>query len=167
IPDAIGISALAKSGVVESKIADVAVNKNKIAANSIGNRTLMDRGVFTENIAKWAVGNDQLATGSVDERVANFDSVEVNRGVLYPLQSFKFSSSVPTVGSKTRNTILEAKVIGAESGYVYQIDSIRRGLSGNIGLRVSRWKAPYNGVLYPSGRSLVFDNMNEDVLVIQ
>src|SRR5699024_989737 len=89
IPGAIGISALAKGAVVESKIADGAVTKNKIASNSIGNRTLMDRAVFTENIAKWAVGNDQLATGAVDARVADFDSVDVNRGELYPLQSFK------------------------------------------------------------------------------
>lgn len=167
VPGGVGISALATGAVTNSKIADGAVTKDKIAPNSISNRTLMDRGVFTENIALWAVGNDRLATGAVDARVADFDSVEVNRGELYPLQSFKFSSSIPDVGSKTRNTILEAKVIGAEPGYVYQIDSIRRGLSGNIGLRVSRWKAPKNGVLFPSGRSLVFDNMNEDVLVIQ
>lgn len=166
IPGAVGISALAEGAVTNSKIANGAVTKDKIAPDSIGNRTLMDRGVFTENIALWAVDNDRLATGAVDARVANFGTMDLNAGKLFPLTNFDLDGSNQSYTEKVMDSIIDVTVHGAQHGKVYQLDSVRNGLSGNYGVRVSSFDAPVNGSLDSSTRKLVFDLINNDVQLI-
>lgn len=166
IPGAIGISALAEGAVTNSKIADEAVTKDKIASDSIGNRTLMDRGVFAENIALWAVDNDRLATGAVDARVANFGTMDLNAGKLFPLANFDLDGSNQSYTQKVMDSIIDVSIHGAKQGKVYQLDSVRNGLSGSYGVRLSSFDTPVNGSLDSSTRKLVFNLIDNDIQLI-
>lgn len=166
--------------------ADGSITAIKLADKSVGNRTLMTGGVFSDNIAKWAVneshlagdsvGNSKLKSDSVSEikikdgavtvSKVDFDELKLSSGKLYPLINFKLDGVEQPYTQKVKDSILDAKIYGAEYGKVYQLDSVRNNLSGNYGLRVSSFDAPIQGDLDSSTRKTVLNSLNENVQVV-
>lgn len=78
------------------------------------------------------------------------DSLVLNSGEITPLMNVGIDGSNESVDDKTKNIILGAHVSGAEYGRVYQLQSIRNGLSGTYGITLGSYEQNSDGSMRAS-----------------
>src|SRR5699024_5700957 len=130
----VGRSKLIGGAVDGYILADDSVDFRHLKNESIGASKYVPRSVGTGTLADNAVRSAKIADGAVEPRHLSFSELNKNEGVVYPLINYPDSNGAfPNITDKVKNTILDAKVMGASSDRLYRIDSVRYGLSDTFG----------------------------------
>src|SRR5699024_1110728 len=149
----VGRSKLIGGAVDGYILADDSVDFRHLKNESIGASKYVPRSVGTGTLADNAVRSAKIADGAVEPRHLSFSELNKNEGVVYPLINYPNSNGIyPKITDKVKNTILDAKVMGASSDRLYRIDSVRYGLSDTFGMQVSSYDVSSSGRLYESSR---------------
>lgn len=143
------------------------ITNEMLAPESIGPSKYIPKSINFNHINNLGILNKNIANNTIGEEKVKFDSILLNKGKLFPLQNYRRSGVLSPVSEKIKNTILDIKIEGAEKDKVYQLDSVRYGLSGNFGVVVSSWNTPYGGSIYASSKEVVINKTGDDVNLIE